>query len=264
MQQSQKKYIWRWISLIALIAWGGISAPLRAEDQPLPRVTEQALQLYDQGRLSEAEHIALKALTEMDTLSRMDRFSLHRLLAFIAVANDDEDNGIKQFVLALRDNPSLSPDPITWSPKVRQVFGRARQEYESQIVLERRQKVASEAERGRLASLRSLYLPGSGQFLKGEPTKGAICAGLLAVSLTVCLYAAVTLPEARDRYHAAVSPDQAAKRWRDYRNQTYLLNISGLVAGAVYTYTFFDALWEPSPEQTSEQDISKLKTPIKK
>ena len=212
-------------------------------------IIDQAFRLFDEGRLAEAEHLALKALAESDTLSAYSKFILYKLLAFIAIANDDEENGARQFVMALQYNPTLSPDPITWSPKVRRVFDRARADYEIQEQKRRQHLFTVEAGLCRRASLRSLYLPGGGQYMKGQKQRGFLFGALFWGAASTFIYSQSIIPTARDQYHDATQPQEAEKRWREYQNTIYMANISGLIAFSVYTYAFFDALWtHPHPK----------------
>ncbi len=206
-------------------------------------LTLQAHDFYDTGQIDKAEHLALKRLDEGENISHFEKSMLFKLLAFCAIANDDEETSKRHFISALRYNPSLSPDPLTWSPKIRRVFRRASEEYFKQMEELRRQKVAIEAHLGRRASLRSLYLPGSGQVMKGQILKGYIAGTLFWGSFAGFIYGQATLPDDRESYLNARTSTEAVSRWEDYRDKQYMVNITGIVALAVYGYSFFDALW---------------------
>jgi len=52
---------------------------------------------------------------------------------------------------------------------------------------------------------------------------------------------------------AAALPNEAARKWEDYRNANYLVNITGLIAVSIYAYAFFDALWsKPATGEKTE------------
>lgn len=243
--------------IYALTCWMLVSGSGAAEsDTPGKRISEELRKVqeyFDDGRLDDAEHYALKLLANPDSLSRYNKFSLHKLLAFIAIANGDEENAIRQFVQALRYNPTLSPDPITWSPKVRRVFDRARAEYNQEMKELRQKSLATEAEKCRSASLKSLYLPGMGQISKRQKTKGITLGILFIGAAATYLYAQSVLPDAREKYERSLLPDDAERYWKEYRNAYYFVNISGFIALSVYTYSFFDALWSPPvPEDEGE------------
>ncbi len=217
-------------------------------------IVQQVVELYEAGQISEAERIALKAIEAQDGFSRYDKFELYRVLAFCAIANDDETNGIRYFIQALRLNPNLSPDPITWSPKVRRVFEQARAEYLKISTEETRQRVAAEAELCRKASLKSLYLPGLGQYEKEQPLKGAIYGAVFALSAAVFIYAEVNLPKARERYRDAQLWQDINREYKNYRKFYRLERISGAMLVISYTVPFLDALWWKPGKNTSEEN----------
>ncbi len=207
-------------------------------------VVRRVTGLYEAGNIAEAEHLALRALDNPSGLSRFDRFELYRILAFCAVANDDEQGGIRQFVAALQLNPSLSPDPITWSPKVRHVFSQARKIYENQIATKILTRRMREADICRRASFKSLYFPGAGQFYKKNKQKGIVVSTLFWGAAAVLIYSQAVLPTVRNRYNDSNSREEARDNWKDYRDIYHMRFISGGIAVSVYTYAFFDALWK--------------------
>jgi hypothetical protein len=212
-------------------------------------VVQKILSLYDAGKISEAENLALKSLDDEGLhLSRFDRFNLYEVLAFCAIANDDEKNGESHFLKALRLNPNLSPDPITWSPKVRQVYERARATYLKEAESLSRYKVVVEAGICRDASRRSLYLPGSGQFMKGQENRGLVYGILFWGAAATFIYAETKLPSKRDDYHKATTLSGIKSTWNDYRDMYRLAYLSGALLTVSYTVSFFDALWVPPAE----------------
>lgn len=204
--------------------------------------------LYDAGRLADAQFEALKALDANKSLTDLERSQLFQVLGFCAVANDEDDNARRYFVAALRVNPSLSPDPITWSPKVRRVFDRAREEFALIARSEAEQRASREADICRQASLRALYLPGAGQAMKEEWGKSWLVGSAFWLSMGVFLYAEAKLPAARADYRNAIERDEILARYKDYRNLSRLAVFAGGGVAASYTFSFFDALWSrPNP-----------------
>ena len=212
----------------------------------------KAAEMYEQGRLGDAEFLALRALDAPNGMSKRDRAQLFQVLAFCAIANDDEENGKRQFIEALRLNPNLSPDPISWSPKVRRVFDKAREEYVQIVRIQAIESESREADLCRRASLQSLYFPGGGQWMKDQKMKGFACGSLFWASLAIFAYSESALPGARRDYLDATRPDEIEAKYQDYRTVSRRVIISGSVAALIYTYTFFDALWSDS-QPTSDQ-----------
>jgi len=215
-------------------------------DSDTTNLQRQVYELYGSGKIAEAEHLAFSILDAQSDLTRLDRAALHTILAFCAIANADEESGVRRFVNALQLNPDLTPDPITWSPKVRRAFERAYQEYLKKTEQERQYQGALEAGICRDAASRSLYMPGLGQRLKGQPVKGTMMTALFWVAVGTFIYSEMTLPEARQQYHDAQTSSEAQDRWRDYRNWYRMALVSGSAAAVVYGGAFVDALWTKS------------------
>ncbi len=205
-------------------------------------IVAEVIAYYNGGMISDAELTAHKALDSPEKLSTFERFTLHKILAFCSVANNNDDNAILQFREAIRINPAMKPDPITWSPKVRELFAQAKQESERDAAIEEYYRVTLEADLGRKASLKSLYLPGAGQLMKGHD-RGIYITLLFIGAAATFIYSQSNLPSAKERYQQATELDDIEKQWKRYSDLYHLSYISGTVAGSVYFYAYFDALW---------------------
>lgn len=219
----------------------GTSSQASQSKPAMADVVQQAGALYDDGRLPEAEHIALKALDQPEGLTKLEKAELYKLLAFCSIANDDEENAIRHFISALNNNPNIYPDPIAWSPKVRQVFEQAKRQFAVTLMEVAQRRTSIEAEISRKAALRSLVVPGSGQIYKDQTLKGLIAGGLFWVSLGVFIYAESEYSSARDEYRQATGDFN--KKYDRYRNYSRLAIASGSLALISWNYSFFDALF---------------------
>jgi hypothetical protein len=217
-------------------------------------IVELVIDAYESGDINHAENLALKALDDTSSLSRQDQFTLYQILAFCAVANDDEAGGIRRFKSALSLKPNVVADPITWSPKVRRVFDRARSEFEKNADIIQLNRGAIAADICRSASLKSLYLPGSGQIFKGYKGKGFVLGALFWSIAATYIYSQATLPDAKARYLNATNKTDAMLRWKDYRDMQHIATISGAATATIYTCIFFDALlFKPNPKKVEER-----------
>ncbi len=212
-------------------------------NDPVQNSIDRAAQFFEEGRIVEAEHLAFKTLSKPELLSKDQKFNLYRILAFCSIANDDEEGGERYFKSALMQNPNMSPDPLLWSPKIRRVFDRAKSSFN--IIQEdiKKQHLSREADFCRRASLKSLIIPGYGQLVKGQKTKSYATGLLFAGAASAFLYELISYPEARDAYFEATNSSDAEATWKEYRDAQYYVNISGLLTLAIYSYSFFDALW---------------------
>ena len=222
------------------------------------RTVKRVIDLYNSGNIAEAEHLALKYLENPEGLTEFDRFTLYKILAFCAVANDDEGGAIRRFVEALKLNPSLTPNPITWSPKVRRVFLLAVDVYDSQIRRKHLSRQMREADICRRASMRSLYLPGSGQIFKGHKRKGLVVRIMFWGAAATFIYSQAVLPSARDAYLNSKNRLEATDRWMKYRDTYRLSYISGGIVVTTYLYAFLDALYKKPVVNSETQPESIL------
>lgn len=203
----------------------------------------RAQQNYNAGKIEKAEHLALKIITDDNDLTKYEKYNAYRLLAFCSIAAGNVEAGKKHFISAIVNNPNMTADPLTWSPKLRIVFDSAVAEVSRQKKIEKEWIYASSAQLGRAASLKSLFLPGAGQLMKNQKQKGLTLGILTYLSMASYVYGQFYLPKVRDDYLAAGTPNQAEARWEEYRNARYTVSITGLIALGIYSYTFFDALW---------------------
>ena len=244
------------MSLILMMnAFGQVMSPQNSLGNSNTKLIARAQQYYSAGRIDDSEHLALKIITDDNHLTKYEKYNVYRLLAFCSIAADNEEAGKRHFISAIRFNPNMSADPLTWSPKLRKVFDLATSEVKRQRLREAEWVFASEASLGRRASLKSLYLPGAGQLMKHQKRRGMMLGILTFSTVSAYLYGQAYLPKVKDRYHEANSTDLAEKRWKEYRDTRYMVSLIGLTALAIYGYTFFDALW-------AESDGDAVKLPI--
>lgn len=172
---------------------------------------------------------------------------LYRILGFCAIARDDTASAVKHFSDALRYNPLLTPDPLTWSPKVRWAFESARSLFQKQEKQRQKIELTWEAVVCRNASWRSLIIPGWGQYYRQEKVRAAIYSGWALLSLSIFIYAQYQLPAVRDKYRTEQNFNRIEERWRTYRDlyRLRLVSLNSLIAS--YLVSFWDALYRPIP-----------------
>lgn len=231
---------------------------LTAQPSPSPPdtigVVLKAQILYDDGLIEEAEYAALKALSQPERLEIWEKGELYRLLAFCAIARDDTALAAKNFLQALHHNPNLIPDPITWSPKVRAAFERAKSMYHEEERQRLNVLLSREAIICRDASWRSLIIPGWGQKYRGESSRATIYASWAIISLSSLLYAQAQLPSAHSRYRDERDPNLIERRWETYRNLYRLRTLSLNSLILTYVVSFLDALYRPLPPQRLKEE----------
>jgi hypothetical protein len=246
-------------SLVVILILLGVAGSTLAiptdnkDDSDVTTTISKVIEYYNKGLISDAEQYALQALDSPDKLSRFERFTLHKILAFCFIASGNDVNAIVQFREALKLNSAMKPDPITWSPKVRDLFEVAKTEHDRELVINSYYQLTLEADLGRQASLKSLYLPGSGQSMKGH-NSGIWITALFVGAAATFVYTQVAIPAARERYEEATELDDINHQWNGYTNLYHTAHVSGVMAGSIYIYAFFDALWtKPAISVTKPQ-----------
>jgi hypothetical protein len=127
-----------------------------ANGQSPEEIFNSVFSLYESGHIAEAEHTALKVLDTRDDLTKIERARFYVLLAFCAIANDEEENGTRRFGQALGCDPGIVPDLVTWSPKIRRVFDQAYRQFLAGEESRRSLRAALTADICRRASLKCL------------------------------------------------------------------------------------------------------------
>jgi tetratricopeptide (TPR) repeat protein len=213
---------------------------------------------YEEGNFNHAEYLALKALQNQRQLSPEDVLEIHKLLAFCYVALDDRQAAINEFLEVLDRNPRLTLEPLYVSPKIIDVFNAAKAQFQSRP---RPTETMNPADRIRLqASMRSLLLPGLGQFHKGQPTRGYVFMTAQGITVGAWISLVVITNNKRDDYRSQTNPAEIDASYRDYKTVYRLRNTAGIAAIAVYIASFLDALYGPSPHLPATMSIHQLPT----
>ncbi|MDP8239237.1 MAG: hypothetical protein P9X24_09110 [Candidatus Hatepunaea meridiana] len=216
-------------------------------------IVKRVTELYEAGNITEAENFGMKALEDPEGLSRLDRSNLYKVLAFCAIANEDDEGSIRRFVEALNLNPLITPNQITWSPKIRRVFALARDVYETQQRKDKLSRRMQIADICRISSRKSLYFPGSGQYYKEHKVKGLIIGAIFWAAAGTHTYSQISIPSTRNHYLKSNNRVEAIDRWKDYQDVYQVAYVSGAIAISAYAYAFFDALWADPAEEKLKQ-----------
>ncbi len=240
--------------LALLVAASAAAQPAPSADA-LVRAMDAAVERLD---YEEAEARAREALARCDALTRCDALSpdqlveVHTTLGVLLHTRGEPVEARRQFEAALSIAPDLRLDPVLVSPKTVEFFDGVRaaaaprespagpQEIRYVVVPDPRPA----------AALRSLVVPGWGQFYKGDRGKGwafVVTAGALAAGTAAAHL--VYLDADRDYTQAGRGADFAAlnaRRDRWYTTRGVLVRGAAAVWGAAA----LDALVSGGPEAT--------------
>ncbi|WP_420454620.1 hypothetical protein [Rubrivirga sp.] len=223
--------------VLALLVAASAGAQPRSGPADLLQAMEDAV-----GRLDyeTAEARAREALGRFDALSPDQLVTVHTTLGVLLYARNQPVEARRQFEAALSLDPGLTLDPVLVSPKTVEFFDevRATAGPDSGTAGAPAIRYVVLPDPRPTAALRSLVLPGWGQFTKGDRAKGwafAVAAGAVtagAVAAHVVYLDAhreynLPVPRTEEEFNALNDRQQL---WLDVRNG--LLNGAAVVWGA--------------------------------
>ena len=221
----------------------------------------QVLSLYVDGRLKDAEFAALRALQNPEDLAQVDRAELHRVLGFVYVAQGNNEKAKKQFLNWLEQDPLAELDPLYISPKIRNVFNRAREEF----ILRQTEEPPPDYKKMNLkieAAQRSLIFPGLGQIYRGQQVKGFSLLASEIVVLGSLAYFQVNYERSRDDYLNETDPARMQNLYDDYNLYYRARTVSIALAFGIYVYSILDALYFPPHNDTGQGNLTISVSPI--
>jgi tetratricopeptide (TPR) repeat protein len=200
---------------------------------------------YDQGRYQQAAEAAAAALADT---SQMDLETVSYLLtyrSFSLVALGREAEAEEEFLKLLSRQPKLELNPEFVSPKIIEVFKRARSKF-------RAQTQARPPEPGPLfakpkptkaqAMWRSLLWPGWGQRYRGSRLKASILQGASLGALGAWGALELGARRARQDYLEGTEPSQIQSAYNTYNSWYRARNLAVNCVVAVWLYNLVDVM----------------------
>lgn len=170
---------------------------------------------------------------------------IHTTLGLVAYDRGDLNESRRQFISALQLSPDLELDPILISPKIVEFFGGIKADLAGSdaSVGAAPARYVILADRRTDAAVRSMVLPGWGQFYKGHHAKGWIISTVFAATGAGALAAHLKRRDAEKAYTGETDPDLIAGRYETFNRWHKTRN--GLIQGAavVWAAGFVDALF---------------------
>lgn len=235
------------LAALALLLAAAPQAQTATEPADLVRAMEDAVARLDYVT---AEARAREALARFDALSPDQLVTVHTALGVLLHARNEAVEARRQFEAALSLDPALALDPVLVSPKTLQFFEdvKATAQTASGPPAAPAIRYVVLTDPRPSAAVRSLVLPGWGQFYKGDRTKGwafAVAGGTLAVST---LAADVARAQARADYNSARTEAEAERLHGPYNRWHRARNALAIGTAAVWAGAALDALATGGPE----------------
>lgn len=207
---------------------------VRAENDFVSRAEE----LYSRGEYLLIIDFIETTLSDTVGLDTEERILLLRLLGSSYVAVGNTESAKKQFKNMLKLEPDSELDPVSVSPKIVAVFQEAKRELEAEQAISKPETLTTElAPRmpGRNVwlgpAMKSLIVPGLGQFQNGHQRKAYFFLSSEVVSLAGLLASQVKFEEARKAYAGNSDPSKMEALYGNY-NTWYLVR-NGFVATSI-------------------------------
>lgn len=224
-------------------------APIAVAQEVEPGTLAEIEAAYRQFEYERAEELARQALRNYGRFTVGELAEIHTMLGLMAYNRGQQEEARRQFLSALQLVPGMDLDPALVPPKIVSYFENLRAEFESgtafasegalRYVLVRDPRVD--------AALRSMVLPGWGQFYKGQDKRASLYAGLFGLAAGGALYTHFRMRSAQNRYEASDTAAEAERNYAPY-NRLYRAR-NGLLQGAlvVWLASYVDALITASP-----------------
>ncbi|HEX03898.1 MAG TPA: hypothetical protein ENH10_01920 [Bacteroidetes bacterium] len=226
---------------------------IQSGSEPVDRIE----QYYLTGRLDRAELEALRLLSKQSDLTDFERGELYRILAFSAIAHNDSVLAKQYFRFGLQHNQNLRLDRNLTSPKILSVFDAARIEFK-QVRIMNREELVDDLKSFQLrveGGVRSLVLPGLGQFHKGQRVRGNLYLGATGLCIIGLLYSQVMVMDSQDRYDRAQDSVSAIANYDDYSLYWKMRNSFGIAIVTVWVVSTLDAFISP-PDESAYSSIT--------
>jgi hypothetical protein len=203
-------------------------------------VLQTVNRLYDNGDYVGAELEARRAM-EFSMGNDTVRLEFERIIAFSLVAQEKENSAIEHFIQVLTIDKNYFLDPALTSPKILDVFERAKRSFAATQRIQPEQTAPIVMNEIPSVSYRALLFPGWEQLHQGREAKGyaLLGAGILSAGFTV--YFDIQRRENRNDYHTAIAPERVSTTYDEY-NRSYKAEIYSACAFVlVYLYSEIDA-----------------------
>lgn len=174
------------LAVISLVLLGIEAGDVRAQaGQDAPPSVDSIQTAYHELEYDRARRLARSALTRFHAYERGELADVHRILALVEISEGNREEARLQFEAALSLNPDLQLDPTFVSPPILRFFERVKREWWTRRTAGRLDTSAvayrSRDDPAVPAVLRSIVLPGWGQYYRGDRIRGAaITAGWIA------------------------------------------------------------------------------------
>lgn len=200
-------------------------------------------ELYQSGNYEKLVEVAPLVLAQSGT-SRSDSVRLQAYYGSALVALGRRQEAIRVFRNLLAQEPDFALNPERFSPKVRQVFDEAKEEFIAKSGPTKTIMMADTVlvrPKPRLA----LAIPGLVQIQNKKTVRGGTLLGLGVLSMAGLALSHFVYNEAHEAYLAADTPAEIIETYHTANSWYRIRLILGISAGVVWFYSFADGVFNP-------------------
>ena len=230
--------------------------PVKA--QTVPGEMDRLHELFKEFRYQEVIYQAEETLQKNQDLSLEENCEILRLLALSYYSRQDMQGALKNFSEILNLDPHYHLNPLENSPKILAFFEEIRRQKQiaESFAPPRQNDTLTTAHARLLAdSVRqtsykqmalSFLLPGSGQIVGGEKTKGWLLLAGNFTLLGTAVYFGAETKRLEDRYLQVTDINKMAGAWEDYNKAYKNRNLFITAFAVLWLYTQIDFIFHPS------------------
>ena len=202
--------------------------------------------LYNEVKFNDVIQNGRTLLSNPGKLSKDDLIEIHKYLALSFYNISQQDSSRSHFYSILSLNLKFEPDPVQTSPKILNFFKEIKEAFNRDIVKKTavpfKQYVFVEDIRSQ-AAVRSLILPGWGQWHKKQETKAYIFGGAFLATTLTTIIAYQLEKELKDKYRNEINPAQVTKKYNDYNSMSKMRRFFMYSSGIVWGLSLADAIF---------------------
>lgn len=199
--------------------------------------------LYKCRNYNELETYALRTLHQSETISTTDRAILHKFLGIVYIIQGRENDGRFEFRRWLNLDPSGHIDSFAYPPPIIRVFEEAKSLVENEPVFQ--SDPPAKWKPGRDQVLKSLLVPGWGQYIQGKKNKGFTFLALQSFTIAGWVVCEHNLEIENRRYHLETEPERFDELYDKANRWNYARWGFALSATAVYLLAQTDFFFLP-------------------
>lgn len=219
-------------------------------------------ELYEALQFEKTIETGQSLLKQTSSFSQQELIEIHKYLGFAYFNLGKLDSARTHFLTILELDPQYQFDPVTTSPKIIAFFEQQKKELKQAKRIPAITRYIFLKDKRPAASLKSLFVPGWGQYFKGQKQKAVLFFSAFVGSAIFTTTAAVLEKHYYKKYKAVNDVTKLSGAYDQY-NRWYKSRQYGLwVLAAVWGASVFDAMWADYNEQKTGIDFSVQTNPL--